>query len=108
MPRNKRRLNTGFGYIGFGNNHDVFNQRSNKAFSVIKEKLNVATHLHHQLNFLHKKLSQADKEAIKNKIRRAEKKKSIKIVSVTILLTIILSVVSYIYLLSPLLKAFKN
>ena len=72
MERNSRRHSTGFGYIGFGNNQNVFNQSSRKAFSNLKEKLNKETHLHYQLEFLHKTLSKEEKEKcrwyLKNKI----------------------------------------
>lgn len=78
MERNSRRHSTGFGYIGFGNNQNVFNQSSRKAFSNLKEKLNKETHLHYQLEFLHKTLSKEEKELIKNKIRKAEKHRIIK------------------------------
>ena len=78
MARNKRRHSVGFGYIGFGNNQSVFNQNSKKAFSELKEKLNSETHFHYQLVFLHKKLSKAEKEIIKNKIRKDEKRRAKK------------------------------
>lgn len=78
MVRNKRRHRTGFGYIGFGNSFSVFNQHSNKAFSSLKAKLDSETHLHFQLNFTHEKLTKAEKEIIKNKIRANEKVRLIK------------------------------
>ncbi|TYA78427.1 hypothetical protein [Seonamhaeicola marinus] len=73
MARNKRRHSTGFGYIGFGNNQSVFNRKSNKAFSSLKEKLDDETHYHFQLNFAHHTLTKAEKQLIKNKIRKDEK-----------------------------------
>ena len=73
LVRNKRRHSTGFGYIGFGNNQNVFNQHSNKPFSILKEKLDNETYLHYQLNFSHKSLTKLEKEIIKNKIRKDEK-----------------------------------
>ncbi len=90
MPRNKRRHSTGFGYIGFGNNQSIFNQRSKRAFSVLKEKLDDETHLHYQLNFTHKSLTKAEKEAIKNKIRKDENNRFRKIMVVFVFVLIII------------------
>ncbi|WP_341216408.1 hypothetical protein [uncultured Wocania sp.] len=92
MARNKRRHSTGFGYIGFGNVRSVFNQSSNKAFSTLKEKLNEKTHFHFKLNFSHKKLTKEEREIIKNKIRKEEKRKSIQAVVLTILVLFIIIV----------------
>lgn len=92
MGRVKRRHSTGFGYIGFGNNYSVFNQKTNKAFSHLKDKLNEETHFHYKLHFSHKKLTQAEREAIKNKIRKAEKRKSVKAIIITILVFFIIIV----------------
>ncbi|MDP5157577.1 MAG: hypothetical protein NWQ07_03250 [Flaviramulus sp.] len=86
MERKSRRHSPGFGYIGFGNSQSVFNQNSKKAFSEIKEKLNNETHLHYQLDFLHKTLSKEDKEKIKNKIRKSQKRKANKALILTIIL----------------------
>ncbi|GAA4807183.1 hypothetical protein [Litoribaculum gwangyangense] len=86
MERKSRRHSPGFGYIGFGNSQSVFNQSSKKAFSEIKEKLNSETHLRYQLDFLHKKLTKEEKLLIKNKIRKAEKRKTIKTIAVTLIL----------------------
>ena len=68
-----RRHSTGFGYIGFGNNQNLFNRHSKKPFSHLKDKLDYEAHLHYQIDFKHKKLTKEEKEAIKNKIRRDEK-----------------------------------
>lgn len=108
MNRNRRRHNTGFGYIGFGNRQEVFNQHSKKPFSILKDKLNEETHLHHQLHFLHKDLTKKEKEGIKNKIRKAERTRTIKIIITTFILIIVLSIVSYKYLLIPLFNAFQG
>lgn len=88
LERKSRRHSLGFGYIGFGNSQSVFNQRSKKAFSEIKEKLNSETHLQYQLDFLHKKLTKKEKQLIKNKIRKTEKRKTIKTLAVTLVLLI--------------------
>ncbi len=92
MARNKRRHNIGFGYIGFGNNHSVFNQKTNKAFSTLKDKLNEETHFHFKLNFSHKKLTKAERERIKNSIRKNEKRKSIQAFVITLLVLFIIIV----------------
>ncbi|KJD34286.1 hypothetical protein PK35_00200 [Tamlana nanhaiensis] len=78
MKKTSRRHGNGFGYVGFGNSANVFNQSSRKAFSSLKEKLNNETHLHFELDFLHKKLTKEEKERIKNNIRASEKRKNIK------------------------------
>jgi hypothetical protein len=92
VERRKRRHNTGFGYIGFGNSHAVFNQSSNKAFSVLKDKLNDETHYHYKLHFLHKELSKTEREAIKTKIRKAEKRKFVQTLILTVLVLFIIIV----------------
>ncbi|SFZ91409.1 hypothetical protein SAMN05428642_10249 [Flaviramulus basaltis] len=89
MERKSRRHSTGFGYIGFGNNQNVFNQYTTKAFSSLKEKLNKETHLHFQLDFLHKTLSKEEKNIIKNKIRKQEKQKTLKALVFSFILLII-------------------
>ncbi|MFD1162528.1 hypothetical protein [Hwangdonia seohaensis] len=99
MARNKRRHSVGFGYIGFGNSRSVFNQTSNKAFSALKEKLNEETHVHYKLNFSHKELSKAEREIIKNKIRKEEKRKSLQAIVLTILVLFIIIVTFREYLL---------
>lgn len=78
MTRNKRSHRTGFGYIGFGNNHNVFNQTNNKVFSSLKDKLNKETYYRFQLHFSHHKLTHAERQLIKNKIRKSEKQKTRK------------------------------
>ena len=108
MTRQRRRHSTGFGYIGFGNNQSIFNQHSKKAFSELKDKLNEETHLHHQILFSHKKLTKPEREAIKNRIRNAERRKSIKIMLVTFILSLLISILSYKLILSPLFKAFET
>jgi hypothetical protein len=78
MSHRSRRHSTGFGYIGFGNSQATFNQKSSTPFSKYKEKLDLEAHLHYKLHFLHKDLSKADKQKIKDKIRRQERKLFIK------------------------------
>ena len=78
MSHRSRRHSTGFGYIGFGNSQATFNQKSSTPFSKYKEKLDLEAHLHYKLHFTHKDLSKADKQKIKDKIRRQERKLFIK------------------------------
>jgi glutamate synthase domain-containing protein 1 len=73
MGRRGRRHSTGFGYIGFGNDQKTFNQKTSTPFSVYKEKLDLEAHLHYKMEFLHKDLSKAEKEKIKEKIRKQER-----------------------------------
>jgi len=92
LKRQSRRHSTGFGYIGFGNNHSVFNQSTNKAFSALKDKLNEETHFHFQLNFSNEKLTKEKRELIKNKVRKGERKRLIKTSIVFIVAAIIIGV----------------
>ncbi len=74
MSKRSRRHSTGFGYIGFGNSQATFNQRASAPFSKYKEKLDHEAHLHYEMHFLHKDLTKADKQKIKDKIRKEERK----------------------------------
>jgi hypothetical protein len=78
MSRRNRRHSTGFGYIGFGNSQATFNQKTSSPFSKYKEKLDLEAHLHYEMNFLHKDLTKADKQKIKEKIRKQERQLFIK------------------------------
>lgn len=89
MRRNKRRHSTGFGYIGFGNNQSTFNQYSKKVFSSLEETLEQNSQIHFQLNFTHKDLTKAEKELIKNKIRKQEKLQLKKTIVVFVLILIV-------------------
>lgn len=103
MSRNKRRHSTGFGYIGFGNNQSIFNQHSKRAFSSLKETLEQNSQTHFQLNFTHKDLTKAEKEIIKNKIRKQEKLQMRK----TIILSIIILIV-VVFLIKLLIDTFMS
>ena len=92
MKRQSRRHSTGFGYIGFGNSHSVFNQSANTPFSALKDKLDEQTHFHFQLNFSHKKLTKEERKLIKNKVRKGEKERLIKTIIVFIIAAIIIGV----------------
>jgi hypothetical protein len=86
LKRTRRRISNNFGYIGFGNNQSVFNQQSIKPFSILKEQLNNETHYHHQVDFLHKKLTKSEKDFIKNKIRLDYKKQTRKTIFLFIII----------------------
>lgn len=103
MARRSRRHSTGFGYIGFGNNQSTFNQKTSTPFSVYKEKLDLEAHLHYQMEFLHKNLSKSDKEKIKNKIRRQERKLFRRTVVVSLIVFAIVAYTTY-YLINQILS----
>jgi hypothetical protein len=90
----KRRHKTGFGYIGSGNNQDVFNRRPRKVFSEIKDKLNFESQKKFQLNFNDIKISEAQRKAIKDKIKNNEKTKLLLSIIITIFLLLIMIFVS--------------
>lgn len=103
MARRSRRHSTGFGYIGFGNNQSTFNQKTSTPFSVYKEKLDLEAHLHYQMEFLHKNLSKSDKEKIKNKIRRQERKLFRRTVVISLIVFAIVAYTTY-YLINQILS----
>jgi len=69
MRRPNRRISNGFGYIGFGNKQSNFNQKNNNPFKAAKEKLHEVSNYHFKLDFIDNKLSEKNRELIKNKIR---------------------------------------
>jgi hypothetical protein len=95
MARRGRRHSTGFGYIGFGNNQTTFNRKSKGAFSVYKEKLNLEAHLHYEVHFLHKDLSKADKQKIKNRIRKEERQLFIRTAILSLFVFIGVTYIAY-------------
>jgi len=103
MARRSRRHSTGFGYIGFGNNQSTFNQKTSVPFSVYKEKLDLEAHLHYEMEFLHKDLTKADKQKIKDKIRKQERKLFIRTTVVSIIVFAIVAYVAY-YLINQILS----
>jgi len=98
-----RRHSTGFGYIGFGNNQNNFNQRSKKPFSKYKEKLDLEAHLHYEMNFLHKNLTKEDKQKIKDKIRKQERIVNKRTAIITLFLFTLLAI-SVFYLISQIMS----
>ena len=103
MARSGRRHNTGFGYIGFGNSQATFNQKSSTAFSKYREKLNLEAHLHYEMHFLHKDLTKADKQKIKDKIRQQELQLFIKTAIISLVVFIGVACVA-IYLIKQILS----
>lgn len=71
-------------------------RHSKKAFSQLKEKLDVATQFHFQLNFSHKTLTKAEKKIIKDKIRNDEKIRMRKVIIVfTLIIILILFLIKF-------------
>ncbi|WP_243471601.1 hypothetical protein [Winogradskyella sp. MH6] len=103
MARRSRRHSTGFGYIGFGNNQSTFNQKTSTPFSVYKEKLDLEAHLHYEMEFMHKNLSKTDKEKIKNKIRKQERKLFRRTVVISLIVFAFVLYVAY-YLINQILS----
>ena len=66
----------------------VFNRHSKKPFAEIKDKLNQEAHLHYKVHFNHKELTVSEKETIKNNIRLAEARRTIKALVITFILAI--------------------
>ncbi len=95
MPSKGRRHSTGFGYIGFGNNQTTFNRKSKGPFSTYKEKLNLEAHLHYEMHFLHKDLSNADKQNIKDKIRKEERQLFIRTAILSLIIFIGVAYIAY-------------
>ena len=95
MSRRSRRHSTGFGYIGFGNSQATFNQKTSTPFSSYKEKLDLEAHLHYKMEFLHKNLTKADKQKIKDKIRLQERKLFIRTAIISIIIFIIVAYLAY-------------
>jgi hypothetical protein len=62
------------GHFGIGSNQTNATQQAKTPFSEYKERLDLEAHLHYKLHFLHRDLSKEDKERIKDKIRREERK----------------------------------
>ena len=86
MSRPKRRHKTGFSYIGAGNNKSVFNRKPNKVFSKAKDQLNSSSLKDYKLEFTNCKLTEAEREHIKNNIRSKSRRKN----RLTLLLSILI------------------
>jgi hypothetical protein len=76
------------GHFGIGSNQNNATQKAKAAFSEYKERLDLEAHLHYKMNFLHVDLSKEDKERIKNKIRKQERKMFIRTSVISVLLFI--------------------
>ena len=103
MSRRNRRHSTGFGYIGFGNSQATFNQKSSTPFSKYKEKLDLEAHLHYEMHFLHKDLTKADKQKIKDKIRQQEQQLFMRTAIVSFVVFIIVAYLGY-YLINQIIS----
>ena len=68
----------------------VFNRKPKRAFTELKDKFNSEVHKDHELNFNEEKLSDKNRQLIKNRIVQEEKDKSIKIYYISIVVFIIL------------------
>ncbi|MFK7832616.1 MAG: hypothetical protein AB8B52_05020 [Winogradskyella sp.] len=99
----RRRQSIGFGYIGFGNSQATFNQKSTTPFSKYKEKLDMEAHLHYKMNFLHQDLSKEDKQKIKDKLRRQERKLFKRTAIISLIVFAVIVYVSY-YLITQILS----
>ena len=88
--RRKRRHSIGFGYIGFGNKHEAFNRKPKEAFTELKDSFNAEVHEDHELNFNEDKLSDEDRSRIKNRIQKAKKRKTIKVIIISLLVFVML------------------
>lgn len=76
------------GHFGIGSNQNNTTQKANVAFSEYKARLDLEAHLHYKLNFTHVNLSKEDKEKIKDKIRKQQRKVNIKTGVISIVLFI--------------------
>ncbi len=76
------------GHFGIGSNQSNATQKAKKPFSEYKERLDLEAHLHYQMDFLHVDLTNADKQRIKNSIRKQERKLFIRTSVISIVLFI--------------------
>lgn len=76
------------GHFGIGSNQNNTTQKANVAFSEYKARLDLEAHLHYKLNFTHVNLSKEEKEKIKDKIRKQQRKVNIKTGVISIILFI--------------------
>jgi hypothetical protein len=90
LSRPRRRHSTGFGYIGFGNNQDLFNRKASKPFSGVKNKLNKESHKAFNTHYSHHTLTDAERNQIKDSIRKKSKRKNILAAVITAFLMLAL------------------
>lgn len=72
-------------------------------FSEIKEKLHRETHLHYQLDFLHRELTVTDRRNIKNKIKKQERKVAFKTLIISTVVATLAATALY-YLISQIMS----
>ncbi|MCF1192703.1 hypothetical protein LRR18_13990 [Mangrovimonas sp. AS39] len=92
MSKTQRRHKTGFGYIGFGNDMNVFNRKAQGSFSDYKERLHAVSQQKHELDFDHHALTKEERQVIKNKIKKQiayQNKKALAIVLVIIITIVV-------------------
>lgn len=89
--------------MGFGNSQATHNQKASQPFSRYKDKLNTEAHLHYKMHFLHKDLTDEDKQKIKDKITRQERQLLIKTILISTVIFIIIAVAAY-YLITKILS----
>lgn len=90
LSRPSRRHSTGFGYIGFGNNQDLFNRKASKPFSSVKNKLNRESHKVFSTHYSHRTLTETERNQIKDSIRKKSKLKNTLAAVITALLLVAL------------------
>lgn len=88
MSRTQRRHKVGFGYIGFGNDQNIFNRKASKPFSQVKNKLNAESLSTFNTSFDNHKLSAFERKQIKLKIRSKQRKKN----TISLITTIIIMI----------------
>lgn len=97
MSRTQRRHKTGFGYIGFGNDQNVFNRKASKPFALVKGKLNNEAIKAFNITYDHHKLTALERNQIKTRIRNKHRRKNnlALIITVVIMIPIIYLAVDF-------------
>jgi hypothetical protein len=89
VARNQRRHKTGIGY-----GHTYYSKNVRADFSEIKYKLNLASLKSKAVEFNSEKLSAAERIQIKNNIRKSNKVKTVRILIIKIVSTIVLIIIA--------------
>jgi hypothetical protein len=76
------------GHFGIGSNQTIATQKAKAPFSEYKERLDMEAHLHYKMHFLHRDLTKEDKERIKEKIRKEERRMFIRTSVISVILFI--------------------
>lgn len=88
MKRTKRRHKTGFGYIGFGNQQTMFNRKATPPFSKLKSQLHSESRKAYNQYFNASKLSEIQKQQIKQRVKSSNRIKSVIVLVVSVILLI--------------------